>query len=129
MEEAIDGGTIRIGESFVAGFTGLAVPDTTTSIGRMIRNFTKAELEGQLVKFFTWTTDNTAAGIVRDENTLPFVQIYYGKKISTSFNEVLLKMGYARVGKKYLPNDLKHYLDLEGTVRKDELGIWAGKGR
>lgn len=47
--------------------------------------------------------------------------------MSTSFNEVLLKMGYARVEEKYLPNDLEHYLDLEGAARKKELGIRTGK--
>ncbi len=129
VEEAIDGGTIRIGESFVARFTGLDVPDSTTSIGRMIRIFTKEELEGKLVKLFTWTTDNSAAGIVRDENNLPFVQIYYGEKMATSFNEVLLRMGYARVAKGYLPTDLEHFLDIEREARKKGVGIWAGKGK
>jgi hypothetical protein len=129
VEEVIDGGTIRFGESFVARLTGLAVPDTMTSIGRMICSFTRQEVEGKLVRLFTWTKDNTAAGIVHDENNLPFVQIFYKEEMSTSFNEVLLKKGYARVVKKYLPDDLEHYLDLEREARIQELGIWAGKGR
>ncbi len=129
VEKVIDGGTIRIGDSFVARFTGLSVPDTTTPIGRMIHDFTKLELMGRRVKLFTFTRDNTAAGIVRDENNLPFVQIYFGEGMLTSFNEVLLKKGYARVDKKYLPNDLKHFFDLEREARSKELGIWAGKGR
>ena len=128
VEKVIDGGTIRIGGSFVARFTGLAVPDTTTSIGRMIRDFTRQELEGKLVRLFTWTTDNTAAGIVRDGNELPLVQIRYGDDLSTSFNEVLLEKGYARVDRDWLPEDLEHYVDLEREARRKELGIWAGKG-
>ncbi|MBU8869514.1 MAG: thermonuclease family protein [Gemmatimonadales bacterium] len=129
VEKVIDGGTIRIGGSFVARFTGLAVPDTTTSIGLMIRDFTRQELEGKLTRLFTWTTDNTAAGIVRDGNDLPFVQIRYGDDLSTSFNEVLLEKGYARVDRNWLPEDLAHYVDLEREARRKEFGIWAGKGK
>jgi len=66
-------------------------------MGYKIYDFTKRELEGKVVKLFTWTTDNTAAGIVRDKNDHAFVQIYYGKGMETSINELLLKNGYARM--------------------------------
>jgi hypothetical protein len=39
----------------------------------------RVRTEGKTVKFFTWTTDNTATGIVRDENGHPFVKIEYWK--------------------------------------------------
>jgi len=76
------------------------------------------------VKIFTWSKDNTKAGIVYDEKGYPFVEIVYGKEGSLSFNEVLLKKGYARVDHKYLPEHLKHYIDLEKEAREKGLGIW-----
>jgi endonuclease YncB( thermonuclease family) len=45
--------------------------------------------------------------------------------MSVSFNELLLKKDYARVDPKCLPEDLKHYMDLEKEAREKGLGIWA----
>jgi len=70
------------------------------------------------------SSKKSSAGIVHEEKGYPFVQIYYGERASVSFNEVLLKKGYARVDPKYLPDDLKHYLDLEKEAREKGLGIW-----
>lgn len=125
IEKVLSGDLVQIGEAFVARLTGIVAPPRNTAMGYSIYDFTKRELEGKRVKIFTWTTDNTAAGIVHDEKGHPFVQIYYGKGLSTSFNEVLLKKGYARVDAEYLPDDLKHYLDLEKEAREKGLGIWA----
>jgi len=94
-------------------------------MGYKIYDFTKRELEGKVVKLFTWTTDNTASGIVRNEENQAFVQIYCGKGFAVNFNELLLKRGYARVNKKYLPQELEHYLELEKEARVKKLGIWA----
>jgi endonuclease YncB( thermonuclease family) len=55
------------------------------------------------------------------------VQIFYGKGFATSFNEVMLKKGYARVDAKRLPPDLKHYLDLEKEAKEKGLGIWKAR--
>jgi len=38
-----------------------------------------------------------------------------------------LQKGYARVEEEYLPEDLKHYLDLEKEAREKGLGIWEKK--
>ena len=76
------------------------------------------------MKILTWTKNNTKAGIVNDEKGYPFVEIVYGKDWSLNFNEVLLKKGYARVDHKYLPEHLKHYIDLEKKAREKGLGIW-----
>jgi endonuclease YncB( thermonuclease family) len=46
------------------------------------------------------------------------------KDESVSFNEILLKKGYARVDREYLPDNLKHYLDLEKEAQEKGLGIW-----
>ena len=125
IQKVLSGDLIQVGDSFVARFTGISTPSRNEALGYKIYDFTKRELEGQTVKIFTWTTDNTRAGIVYDEKGHPFVQIYYGKGLSVSFNEVLLKKGYARVDRKYLPEDLKHYIDLEKEAREKGLGIWA----
>jgi len=76
------------------------------------------------VKIFTWTTDNTAAGIVHDENGYPFVEIEYWKGEYLSFNELLLKKGYARVDQKYLLENLKHYINIEREAREKGLRTW-----
>jgi len=124
IKKVLSGDLVQIGDTFVARLTGIASPPRNEVLGYQIYDFTKRELEGQTVKLFTWTTDNTAAGIVYDEKGYPFVQIFYGKGASVSFNEVLLKKGYARVDPRYLPADLKHYFDLEKEAREKRLGIW-----
>jgi len=125
VSEVLSGDLVRIGDSFIARLTGIKVPPRNEIMGYRIYDFSKREIEGKKVKLITWTTDNTAAGIVRDGDDHAFVQIYYGKGMGTSFNEVLLKKGYARVDEEYLPDDLKHYLDLEKEAREKGLGIWA----
>ena len=124
IQKVLSGDLVQIGDTFVARLTGIKAPARNEPLGYEIYDFTKRELEGQTAAIFTWTTDNTAAGIVYDEEKHPFVQIFYGIKASVSFNEVLLRKGYARVDLKYLPDDLKHYIDLEKEARGKGLGIW-----
>jgi len=125
VTEVMSGDLVRIGDSFVARLTGIATPDTSETLGREVFAFTKKELEGKLVKLFTWTTDNTAAGIVRDGEGTAFVQIYYGEDFSISFNELLLEKGYARVDGERLPEELAdRYRELEKKARETCLGIW-----
>ncbi|OGD22030.1 MAG: hypothetical protein A2W03_15710 [Candidatus Aminicenantes bacterium RBG_16_63_16] len=124
IQRVLSGDLLQIGDTFVARLTGISAPSRDELIGYQIYDFTRRELEGQTVAIFTWTTDNTAAGIVHDEKGYPFVRVYYGKQASVCFNEVLLKKGYARVDLKYLPEDLKHYVDLEKEAREKGLGIW-----
>ncbi len=125
VEEVLSGDLVRIGDSFIARLTGIKAPPRNEIMGYRIYDFTKREIEGKKIKLFTWTTDNTAAGIVYDEDGRAFVQIYYGRGMETSFNEVLLKKGYARVDRDRLPDDLEHYLKLEKEAREKGLGIWA----
>jgi len=124
VKKVLSGDLIQIGDTFVARLTGIKAPPRDEVLGYKIYDFTKRELEGKTVKIFTWTTDNTAAGIVHDENGYPFVEIEYWKGESLSFNEVLLKKGYARVDQKHLPENLKHYIDLEKEAQEKGLGIW-----
>jgi endonuclease YncB( thermonuclease family) len=124
VKKVLSGDLVQIGDTFVARLTGITVPPRDETLGYKIYDFTKRELEGKTVRLFTWTTDNTAAGIVHDENGYPFVEIEYWKGESLNFNEVLLKKGYARVDQKYLPENLSHFLDLEKEAREKGLGIW-----
>jgi endonuclease YncB( thermonuclease family) len=132
VTKVLSGDLVRIGDSFVARLTGIRAPQRNEPLGYEIYDFTKRRLEGQTVRLFTWTTDNTAAGIVYDEEGYARVQIFYGrltgeKRGGVSFNEVLLKKGYARVDPQYLPDDLKHYYDLEKEARDKGLGIWKAR--
>jgi len=127
VSKVLAGDRVQFGETFVARLTGIAVPALNEPLGHEVYDFTKRELEGRTVKLFTWTTDDTAKGIVYDDEGQAFVQIFYGKGAAVSFNEVLLKKGYARVDPKYLPDELKHYLDLEKEARDKGLGIWKNR--
>jgi len=124
VKKVLSSDLVQIGDTFVARLTGITVPPRDETLGYKIYDFTKRELEGKTVKIFTWTTDNTAAGIIYDENGHPFVEIEFLEGESLSFNEILLQKGYARVDQKYLPENLKHYLDLEKEAREKGLGIW-----
>jgi endonuclease YncB( thermonuclease family) len=129
VTKVLSGDLVQFGDSFQARLTGIRAPQRNDQLGYEVYDFTKRQLEGQTVRLVTWTTDNTAAGIVYDEEGYARVQIFYGriygeKGGGVSFNEVMLKKGYARVDLKYLPEDLKHYLDLEKEAREKGLGIW-----
>jgi endonuclease YncB( thermonuclease family) len=124
IKKVLGADLVQIGDTFVARLTGIKAPERDEPLGPEVYEFTKKELEGRTVKLFTWTTDNTAAGIVYDDKGHAFAQIMYGSKLDVSFNEVLLKKGYARVDPKVLPDDLRHYLDLEKEARERGLGIW-----
>jgi endonuclease YncB( thermonuclease family) len=129
IDEVVSGDIVRIGDAFVARLTGIRAPGREEPLGREIYDFTKREIEGRAVKVVTWTTDNTAAGIVHDEEGRAFIQVFYGRGNTLSFNELLLKKGYARVDRDYLPDDLKHFLDLEQEARIKGLGIWKARPR
>lgn len=124
VDQVLSGDVVRIGDAFVARMTGLRAPSRNEPLGQEIYDFTKREIEGRAVRLVTWTTDNTAAGIVYDGDGRAFIQIFYGRGNIVSFNEVLLKKGYARVDLEYLPEDLKHFLDLEKKARAKGLGVW-----
>jgi endonuclease YncB( thermonuclease family) len=124
VDEVLSGDLVRFGDTFIARLTGIRAPGLNEPLGPEVFAFTKKEIEGRMVKLFTWTTDNTAAGIVYDDEGHPRVQIIYGKDFDVSLNEILLKKGYARVDPKFLPSDLSHFRGLEKEARAKRLGIW-----
>jgi endonuclease YncB( thermonuclease family) len=127
VKKVLSGDLVQSGDTFMARLSGIRAPERDEPLGDEIYDFTRRELEGQTVKLFTWTKDNTAAGIVYDEQGYARVQIFYGKGAAVSFNEVMLKKGYARVDPVYLPDDLKHYHALEKEAREKGLGIWKAR--
>jgi endonuclease YncB( thermonuclease family) len=127
VKKVLSGDLVQFGDTFMARLSGIRAPERDEPLGDEIYDFTRRELEGQTVKLFTWTKDNTAAGIVYDEQGYARVQIFYGKGAAVSFNEVMLKKGYARVDPVYLPDDLKHYHALEKEAREKGLGIWKAR--
>jgi len=108
--------------------TGIIVPSPRNPMGYQAFDFTKRRLEGKVVAVFTWTTDNTAAGIVSGDDGLPFAKIMYGKGLSIDIAALLLEKGYARVDDDHLPEGYEHYREIEREAREKRLGIWAKSG-
>lgn len=125
--------------------TGIKAPGLDEPMGKEAFEFTKKELEGKLVEIYTFTTDNTAEGIVRDKEGLARVLVRYGdighEKKDTSdpsyaispdyeqhqsvdFNALMLVKGLARVDEAFLPEYLDYYKDLEAIARQEKAGIW-----
>jgi len=128
VDDVLPGGILVFGD-FQARLTGLDVPGLDHKLGMEIWDFTKRAVHGKTVKMATWTTNNMASGIVRDDDGYAFVNIEYGnvgheKGASISLNEQLLKKGYAQVDEEHLPDFCQHYKDLEQQAKEAGLGIW-----
>ena len=130
VAEVSSGNTIEFEGGFAVHLAGVSVPDPDTPIGRRAHEFVKLRIEGKRVAVFTWTTDNTAAGIVHGEDGLAFAKIVYGRGLSgkgsgTDIAAELLELGYARVDSKHLPDGYEHYRDIERRAKRQHLGLWA----
>jgi endonuclease YncB( thermonuclease family) len=116
---------VELEGGFTVRLTGISVPGARTRIGYRAYDFAKRRLEGKRVAFFTWTRDNTAAGIVYGEDGLAFAKIEYGRGLSTDIAEELLELGLARVDPQHLPEDCQHYREIERQAKERKLGLWA----
>lgn len=129
----VRGGCIVVFEGgFTVHLTGVSIPGPKTQIGRLAHDFAKRRLERKRVAVFTWTTDNTATGIVRGEDGLAFAKVVYGEGLSgkgagggTDIAAELLELGYARVDSDHLPDGYEHYRDLERYAKDRQVGLWA----
>jgi endonuclease YncB( thermonuclease family) len=119
------GDLVEIAGGWKTRLTGISVPAPDDPIGWQAYDFTKRRLEGQTVAMFTWTTDNTAATIVRDDEGHPFAQIRFGRGLATDIASLLLENGLARVDLDHLPEYCEHYLEIERIARERGVGIWA----
>jgi endonuclease YncB( thermonuclease family) len=125
VAEVHAGDLVEFEGGFTVHLTGIVVPGRTTQIGRLAFDFTKRRLEGKRVAVFTWTTDNTAAGIVFGEDGLASAKISYGKGLSIDIAEELLERGLARVDPDRLPEGYDRYLEIERQAKDQKMGIWA----
>jgi len=122
------GDLIEFEGGWTTRLTGIEAPAIDTPDGRQAHAFTRQQLEGKRVKVFTYTTDNTAAGIVKDADGRPFARILFGPEKSTDLNAQLLEMGLAQIDEAYLPADLEHYREIQAEARAKKVGIWSGTG-
>jgi endonuclease YncB( thermonuclease family) len=125
VAEVHAGDLVEFEGGFTVHLTGIVVPGRTTHIGRQAFDFTKRRLEGKRVAVFTWTTDNTAGGIVFGEDGLASAKISYGKALSNDIAAELLERGFARVDPDRLPEGYEHYLEIERQAQEGRVGIWA----
>lgn len=119
------GDLIEVEGGWTTRLTGISVPPSSDPIGWQAYDFTKRRLEGQRVAMFTWTTDNTAATIVRDDAGRPFAQILFGEGLALDIAALLLEKGLARVDADHLPDFCEHYVEIERVARENGVGIWA----
>jgi endonuclease YncB( thermonuclease family) len=120
------GDLIEFEGGWTTRLTGIEAPAIDTPAGKQAHDFTRKQLEGKRVKVFTYTTDNTAAGIVKDAEGRPFARIDFGPELSTDFNALLLEKGLARIDEAYFPADLEHYREIQAEARAKKVGIWSG---
>jgi endonuclease YncB( thermonuclease family) len=129
----VRGGCIVVFEGgFTVHLAGISIPGPKTRIGWQAYAFAKRRLEGKRVAVYTWTTDNTAAGIVRGKDGLPFAKIVYGAGQSGKGTSIridiaaeLLELGYAKVDPDRLPEGYEHYRELERRAKDRQVGLWA----
>ena len=120
-----DRGTVEFEGGFTVRLKGVRVPGLQIEIGWRAYDFMKRRLEGTVVAVFTWTTDNTAAGIVHGRDGLPFATIMYGKNLATDVAADLLAQGLARTDSNLLPEGCEHYPEIERRAQEEKLGLWA----
>lgn len=123
--KVLGGDFVQLEGGFKAHVVGVITPAPDEKGGEEAFDFAKKTLEGKRVVFSTWTLDNTAAGIVYDENNIAFASIEYGDP-RIDFGEELLKRGLGRVNEDYLPDFVaERYRKLEAEAREAKVGIWA----
>jgi endonuclease YncB( thermonuclease family) len=110
---------------FMVHLTGIAVPEAESKNGWSADDFVKRRLVGKRVAVFTWTTDNTATGIVHGEDALAFAKVMYGADLSIDIASELLERGFARVDPENLPEGFEHYREIERHAKERRLGAWA----
>lgn len=121
------GDVIVLGEIWKTRLTGIRAPDPSGPVGYRALDFTKRHVEGAVVKVFTWTKDNTAAGIVRDEHGLPRATILFGRGWRSDLAECLLSRGLARIDEKTLTDDCDHYRKIQAEAQNRGVGLWASQ--
>jgi endonuclease YncB( thermonuclease family) len=124
VKKVHSGDVIEFEGGWTTRLSGVDAPDPDEPLGQAVLQFTRQELEGQRIAGMTYTLDNTAAGIVYDDEGYPFMLIEYGQDYGIDFNALLIRKGFARVDTTWLPPYLEHYRTLEQQAREEGLGLW-----
>jgi endonuclease YncB( thermonuclease family) len=125
VAEVHSGSVVESEGGFTVHLTGVRVPEWQTQIGWKAYDFIKRRLEGKRMAVFTWTTDDTAAGIVFGEDGLAFAKISYGRDLTIDMAAELPESGYAKVDPGHLPEGFDHYREIERRAQEQNLGVWA----
>ncbi|MCF7809854.1 thermonuclease family protein [bacterium] len=125
IKKVHDGDTIECEGGFKAHISGVNTPDLDEKFGQKVFEFTKNELEGELVAVYSYTLNNNADGIVYDKDGYAFMKIMYGDDHSIDFGALLIKKGLARVDKRFPIDDLDKYIALEKEAKEKKVGIWV----
>jgi endonuclease YncB( thermonuclease family) len=125
VAEVHGGCRVEFQGGFAVHLTGISVPGAKTRLGYEAHDFVKRRLEGQRVAVVTWTTDNTAAGIVYGADGLPLAKIRYGKGLAVDIAAELLERGLARVDWEHLPKGFEHYGEIEVRAKSQKIGLWS----
>ena len=121
-----EGCLIEVEGGFMLRLTGVKVPCADEPHGQEAYTYLKNALEGKKVKLFTWTKDNTAAGIVHDKEGNAFGEIWYGPSYEFEINAEMLKLGLGIIDPIYMPDDKADaYKMCEDEARENHQGIWA----
>ena len=134
---------LEFANGWTTRLTGLRAPGPSDSIGRLALEFTRRAAGGRRVAVATFTTDDSAAGIVRDAEGYPFARVFLGsgggRKAGAASRDSshgcafpepelgleLLRRGYARVDSQFVFDSLGEYRRVEEHARGEGLGLWA----
>lgn len=126
IQEVRQGDLIVIEGGWETRLTGIRCPTLSDPYGKEAYDFTRSSIEGNRVALFTLTSDNTATGIIRDEEGLPRGEIWFGENYSRELNVELLKQGLAVLDSTYLPDDkTATYSAAEYHAKKLKIGMWS----
>ncbi|MCB2212323.1 thermonuclease family protein [bacterium] len=117
------GDIVELEGGWKARIVGVRAADLDDPYGQKAFQYAQKALEGQRVAFFSWTKDNTAAGIVYGEDGLPFATVEYGPK-RKDFGAELVSMGLAEVDTEHMPEYVEHYADLQKKAMAKQNGMW-----
>jgi micrococcal nuclease len=128
IAKVISGDEFELEDGQKVFFVGIDTPDEGEYLYLEVFDFVKRQLEGKLVACRSFKQrDVEGKDAYYDEDGYFHMQIEYQKDFQVDLNVLLLEKGYARVDENDLPEELKHYREIERQARENKLGIWAEK--
>jgi endonuclease YncB( thermonuclease family) len=118
------GNLVELEGGWQSWLVGITTPALDTPAGQKALEFTRSQVLGKRVTFSTWTTDNTAAGIVKDESGIAYCTVEFGTP-RVDIGAMLIEKGLATVDKEHLPDYAMHYVGLQKKAMAEQVGIWS----